>query len=457
LLLHSYKAYGNLAYSKPKHRDKDKFFKETKTTTIKRLLRRSSSLLTALAFLVATAAPLLLSSSAAAVGQFTTRSLTQSSQSLGSVSTDVNGTAVAPGAGGNGAKTIHTFTFTQGTTGATIGSVAIQYCTTPLLSSACTAPTGFDASTITSVAAISGFAATVPALDTTTVANAGSFFGTYPCSGTTPYRTNCILLKRTTPTVESGNPAFSLTFGTGGATNYIKNPTTAGTFYVRITTFSDNAYSTIVDQAAVAGSANTNIDITSKVQEQLNFSVSATPSAPTTACTALSGSGALSLGDPVNGVLSLTQAYDAHSYFRLNTNAQNGTTVLYSGNTLTTAGGANTIAAAPTGGATSTVGSAQFGLAIDSSDTQSGNGYSFTNLAATTPYAGGAGTITNAGTATFAFNPASVTSPVQIASASAGTAVNCDTGSVRYIGNIGTTTKAGVYRTTIAYIAVPTF
>jgi len=418
--------------------------------SIKRLAGRGTNLLAAVAFTAAAIAPAVLSQSAFAAGQFSPRKLTLSSSANGNVSTDANGTAVAPGAGGNGAKAKHTFNFTLATT-SNVGSVLLQYCTTPLLGTACVAPTGMEAATVATIAAQSGFAATAPALDTTTTANAGGIFATSPCSGSGTFRQNCILLKRATPTSDTASTAISLAFGQGAGTDWIKNPTAIGTFYVRITTFSDIAYTTIVDEAAVAQSTTTNIDITAKVQEKLNFSVAAGYTAPTAACTALSGTGAVALGDVGNGVLDIAQAYDAHSYFRVNTNANGGTNVLYSGDTLKTAGGANSIAA-PAGPSSSTVGTAQFGLALDTGNAN----HSFTNLAATAPYAGGSGTITNAGTAQFAFSTASVTTPVQIAGLASGT-VACDTGDVRYIGNIGTTTRAGIYRTTINYIAVPTF
>ncbi len=417
--------------------------------TIKRLIGRSGNLLAAVAFIVALAAPLVVSESAFAAGQFTSRKLTMSSQTDGNTSTDANGTAVTAGNGGNGAKAVHTFSFTIGTTG-NEGSYSLQYCTTPLFGTTCTAPTGMDASTITTIGAQTGFVGGVFALDTSFVANAGTVFTGAPCSGSSPYRLNCILVKRTAAS-ETAPLAVTLGFGVSG-TNYIKNPTAVGPFYVRITSFSDNAYTTIVDQAAVAGSVNTNIDITAKVQEKLNFSVGANWVAPTGACTALSGTGSVLLGD-TNGVLDFATQYDQHTYFRLSTNAQNGTVVLYSGDTLKTAGATSTIASLGTTAITTTAGTEGFGLGIDSGDAGK---YSFTNLTATAPYASANGATLGSGPL-FAFNTASVATPAQIASASAGNVVTCDTGSVRYVGNIATTTKAGVYKTTIAYIAVPTF
>jgi hypothetical protein len=428
-------------------------------TTIKRLAGRSGLVFAALAFGVAVLVPALVPSGTVyAAGQFSPRKVTLSSNAIGSVSTDGNGATYAPGAGGNGAKAIHTFNFTQATSGATIGSVALQYCTTPFFGSTCTEPSAafpMDASTVTTIASSANFnAAAAPALDTTTTANSGFFSGGNACVGTGALRRNCILVSRATAQVEAGTPAFSLAFGTGGATNYIKNPGVTGTYYVRITTFSDTTYTTVVDQGAVAFATTDTIDITAKVQEKLNFSVSNATNAPTGSCVALPAGGALSLGD-VNGVLDTLTAYDTHSYFRVSTNSANGTAVFYSGDTLKTVGGTSTIAAVPTTATLSAPGTEQFGLGFDNGDATA-NGWSVTHLTTrTAAYNAANGNINPTVAAQFAFNAASVTTPIQLASASAHVA--CDTLSVRYIGNIATTTKAGVYKTSIAYIAVPTY
>ena len=148
-------------------------------------------------------------------------------------------------------------------------------------------------------------------------------------------------------------------------------------------------------------------------------------------------------------VLSFNQAYDKHSFYRVSTNANNGTAVLYSADTLKA--GSNSIAAIGATAATSVPGSAQFGLAGDSSDPN----WALTSLVETGNYDGGEGTITVGGTAEFAFDTASLTSPVEIATA-AGT-ITCDTGVVRYLGNISTTTPPGIYKTSITYLVTPTY
>lgn len=390
-------------------------------TYIRQILRRTGLLIVAFALFAAwVVGDAVMFTRHANAAQITSRKLTLSSSANGNITTG------AAGSGTNGAQARHTFDFTA--SGASIGSIEFLYCTTPLPGTTCTAPTGMDASTVTTVG---GTSAT------------GWSLGT---SGNAPTASR-IRITHTAAAVSTVNFAFGT--GSGGGTDRIKNPTTDSTFFVRITAYSDTAWTTSVDEGTVANSTTQQIDVTAKVQEVLNFSVGSTVTAPGSSCTAYSDSGALTLGDATDGTLSFAQAYDAYSFFRVSTNANGGTIIYYSGDTLKS--GSNSITAAGTSAVASTVGSSQFGIGIDSSHAS----HSFTSLSATAPYNTGNGTITNGGTAQFAFSTASVTTPVQIASA-AGTIV-CDTGSVRYLGNISTTTPPGIYTTTISYLAVPTY
>jgi hypothetical protein len=71
-------------------------------------------------------------------------------------------------------------------------------------------------------------------------------------------------------------------------------------------------------------------------------------------------------------------------------------------------------------------------------------------------YGNGSGTITNGGTAKFAFDTLSDTVPTPIASENA-QVVDCVTAKMRYIANIAATTPAGIYTTKINYIAAPQY
>lgn len=421
--------------------------------SLRRHFGRTTALAAAFVLGVGAVLPVLLpSQSVSAAGLLTTRKVTMSSQAPGTTTADINSVAYAAGAGGNGSKATHTFNFTQATSGATIGSVAIQYCTTPFFGTTCTSPSGMNAANVTNGGTtVSGFSGTQPTVDTTTTANA-NFFSGNACAGTGVLRQNCILLTRTAA-VNTATPSMQIIAGNGATgTSYVVNPTTAGTFYIRITTFSDAAYTTIVDQGAVAGSIQNSIDITSRVQETLNFSIGNAYVAPSTTCAVLNNTGALNLGNSSsNYTLDPTTAYEATSYWRLSTNANAGTTVQYSGDTLKTAGGV-AITSIGVGGAVSAPGTEQFGLGLNSAD---GN-QSLTGLTAQAPYAAANGTINGTFTASFAHETASTSTPKTLASNASGT-VTCATGSVRYLANISTTTKPGVYQTSIAYIATPTY
>jgi len=376
--------------------------------------------------------------------QMQSRSLTISSSANGNISTDAAGNSVAAGQGGNGAAAKYRFGFIAPGAASTLQSIEFQFCTSPIPGVTCTLPTGM--SVASAVLGTSGDAPTGMtgwALGTSGDAPTDSA----SIDGGTGGR---IRVTRTNGTNVSSDTASTITFTT------IKNPTSDNyAFYVRILTYTSTSYTTQRDYGTVASSTAQQVDITAKVQEKINFSVGTTITAPTAACTAYSDSGALALGD-TNGILDTATAYAAVSYFRLNTNSVNGAIVQYSGETLKS--GSNSITAInggteTSGGTSSTPGTAQFGLGIDTTDAS----YSFTQLAAVAnpAYGSGGGTITAGGTAKFNFNPASKTTPITLASSSGG--VTCDTASVRYLGNISTSVPAGIYQTTITYIAVPTF
>jgi hypothetical protein len=434
---------------------------------------RLASLVIAIMQVAALAVPIILSQPAsAASAQLQSRSLQLSSSAIGTISTDNGGIAVPAGNGGNGQKVKYTFSFKLKST-QSIGSILIEFCNDPIpQANNCTNPTNFDAHNVSTIQSQTNFTGGAFSIDNTTDLRGSP----YACSGASPGRTNCIAIKRASPGAETntidnngGNvtatPAVTLSFG-GTATDYITNPSDPASnnypFFARIQTYTDTAYTTPGDYGSVAASTTQQINITAKVKEVLNFSVgnAAQLTTPTQLCTALnntagptSTSGDIKLGD-TNGVLSFTTSYDAHSYFRLSTNTNGGVGVYYSGDTLKN--GSNQINPINPTPDYSRTNNSQFGLAIDNSDTQGGQGYSFTNLTAAANYANGNGGLAvGAGNAQFFFDPTSISTPVLLASAPG--AVACDTGSVRYVGNISTATPAGIYTTTITYIATGTY
>lgn len=421
-----------------------------KLAGIRQIFKRGSFGFVAFAMLAAwIVGDVALFSNPVSAAQITSRSLAISSSANGTLNVG------APGTGGNGQRARYTFSMVVPTTG-DVQSILFQICATPLPGTTCTSPSGLTAVNVASVTTtgtnFSGFA-----VDTTTDLT-GAPYGCDATTGPATGRVNCIAIDRT----NANDPAGVLTAEFGGqASDYITNPTNDNEeFFVRITTYSDSTFTNAVDQGTVANSTAQQIDVTAKVQETLNFSVGTTPTNPGTSCDPLTDS-ALALGDS-DGVLSFQQSFDKHSYFRVSTNANTGTVIYYSGDTLTLTGDTVQIASIGSTPATSARGTEQFGLAIDSADPIGAFGYTFNSLVATGSYDTGNGDINLPLTtpAEFAYDTASVTTPVPLATSVASPTeetIVCDTGSVRYLGNISTTTPPGIYTTTITYIATPTY
>lgn len=337
-------------------------------------------------------------------------------------------------------------------------------------------------------------------------------------------------------------------FGTD--TNYITNPG-ADAFFVKINTYNSDTTqdnTTVIDGGVtVANVMNQSIEIQTKVLETMDFSVG-TVDPNTLDSTGGAGSEfALATGRPTHGVCdavvpALTAAstaknvlqmgnetgensletghtYSTHSYWRLSSNSSAGATVYYSGVTLSNTVG-DQIKPIGVTKASPTVGSEQFGLALDNGDNTDYSGASGPNwtgypvvygqerttnkvyedaadngktsihtasltadgvlsngswhaprlspLAPESNYGGGSGVINSdyivaGGDPTddsvntkYAFDPNSNLIPTPLASESS-SVVDCVTGKVRYIANIAATTPAGIYTTKVNYIAAPQY
>ena len=393
------------------------------------------------------------------------RSMTLSSTVAGDKSGDN-----VPGSSTNGAKVSYTFRFQAATT-SNLQSMSFMFCDTAFgyidagdgsdipLGTACVgAPTGFDASK-------------APDALVTIGANSEATWTT-----AASVKDNVIKISASSAVATNAADEVVVKF-VADATHYIKNPTTEtytsgnfqNTFFSHIVTYSDNAWTTKKDDGTVTSAITKSIGITARVQETLRFSVGTrdlkaletyggvTEDLPAVGatCDPLVGSNTLTMGD-INGALSTTAAHDALSYFRVSTNAVNGTDINYAGKTLTS--GSKTIAPSPTTGAVSTINTEQFGLGlVTSGDADWTINNSGTYSLVAPAYGAAVGTITGApsGTASFAFDPASNGKPVTIISFLDN--IICDTGVVRYVGNIDGNTPAGIYRTSINYIAVPRY
>ncbi|MBI3889046.1 hypothetical protein HY312_00505 [Candidatus Saccharibacteria bacterium] len=301
---------------------------------------------------------------------------------------------------------------------------------------------------------------------------------------------------------------------------YITNPG-SGSFFVKINTYKTDALNQLIPNipstantnivdggVTVANVMTDSIHITTKVLETMSFSVG-TENRDTTALTGGNVHGTcdpilapndnrLNLGNP-NAEYSLetTRAWDVNSYWRLSSNSSGGATVYYSGNTLANTVG-DEIAEVGETKAASTPGTEQFGLGfvdagLDTFDgafttlvsapnsrhktpesfpfrtlsTQTSGKYAIGTLPAqpiSTNYNAATGSLyddtdpssVQPGTAQFAFQKSSLTTPVPIAQQN-DQVISCATAKMRYVGNIGADTPAGVYTTKINYLAAPQY
>jgi len=303
-------------------------------------------------------------------------------------------------------STSHNFTFSLPTS-TTVKSIDFLYCTTP--SGACTMPSGL----VTTTAALNGAPANLGTAGSWTI-------------GGTPTNGRVQILNAS----NTGSPSAGSTVNF----NTITNPTLSGNstvFYVRITSYSDSAWTTALDTGTVANAVTNQIQVTASVSETLDFCAFQTG----TTCAGGSGS------TVALGTLSSSSATTATSKLIAGTNASGGYTVQYTGATLT---GPTTIAATGTTGATSSTGTAQFGInAVSNSAPSVGSNPSGGSGAAATNYATGN---------TFSYVASTLTQIAQAAGASDDTLYT-----VSYLANIPSSQAAGAYSTTITYICTATF
>ena len=290
------------------------------------------------------------------------------------------------------ASTTYAFTFTVPSV-TVIKSASFAACTTA--SGACTPATGFSASSSTL---------------TSQPTNLGDAAGWTVDVGTAGE----LRLKKT------GNVAAPTGAQTVGFSAVTNPSATNSTFFMRIATFSDDAYTTGIDTGVVAASTAGQITVTAAVDETLTFTLA-------TATVAL---GTLTTGTTGSGISSMTVA----------TNASTGYSVTYSGTTLTAPGDTITALGTP---AASSMNNKQFGINL---------------MANATPAIGSNVTGTGSGAPATGYEVADLfkfASGDTVASASVPT--NSNTYTVSYIANINGMTKPGAYSTVLTYIATANF
>jgi hypothetical protein len=314
----------------------------------------------------------------------------------------------------------HRFDFTIPSTG-NVGSIKFEYCTTASVT-ACVTPTGLSTTSAT-IADMTSSGAVFDSLNNSTQG--------------APYLTRA--------------SAASITGGT--AVNYtidgVTNPSTVGTFFVRISTYaSSDTSGAALDTGTVAASTNNKIVLTGVMPESLIFcagaAITVTDNIPD--CTTATA-GNINF----NQLFSPTDTATATSQMAASTNAVAGYAITVNGTTLTS--GSNTVAAMATSD-TSKHGKGQFGMnlavnttpAIGSAITPSTNGTNFKGEAK--PSSGYDVSDT--------FKYVSGDTIADSANGGAGP-TDSQLFTSSYIVNVSGSQPAGTYTTTLTYICTPTF
>lgn len=327
----------------------------------------------------------------------------------------------------------HYYTFTQPGS-QVVGSIKFEYCTTAansVATPACVAPTGVDLSTatLTTENGVTGF----------TNLTHGSTSGVDP---------------------DDGNVLFIHKAAAGGAiganvvSNYrlsgVTNPTTEGTFFVRISTYQglDGATS-LVDSGTVAASTAEQIILTGTMPESLVFCTGAT--VPVVAATTIPDCANATAGSIVfDKLFSPTDTASSTSQMAASTNAGDGYAITVNGTTLTS--GSNTITAM-NAAALGVRGSGQFGLNLKLNTTLTtavAVGAEVSPVPDAVTYNGQAATGYDT-VDTFKFTSGDVVAN------SNGDGTNGQIFTVSYIANVPGNQPAGTYATTLTYICTPTF
>jgi hypothetical protein len=409
-----------------------------------------------LAALLLVAASPMFQAHKAAAAQVTNRSIEMTDAAS-------SGTSVTTGVG-SGTNVTYRVSFTA--IAASAQSLIIDFCSqTPLMNASCTRPAGMTTNAA-ALAAVSGDIGTGWSIDTT------------PPNPLTQVNGRIMLTSDGAHDIAPGPQVFDLTG--------ITNPSTVGSFYARIYTFSNTTYGTyadpdagvdpagagdFVDFGGIALSTVNVITITARVQEQLTFCITKATGFTDCSDAAVSAAAnlpAIVLGHTVNGIQVLDSgAVDTGTInSQLSTNATNGAVVRMRNSNLTCGGLSadnGTTCAIPAinaGAATAsamTAGTAAFGLFVSSSTLGTNGIGALTPTAAyhngshvTVPgdvwYGMDTGTANDNVTSTFGSTLCSTPSPVY--------RVN---NSYTFAATAALTTPAGIYTANLSMIATGTF
>ncbi len=363
------------------------------------------------ASLVALASTVLMTGSASALGaQLKTRSVTVN-----------NSAGAATGVTYN--VSFQTFGSNEG-----VGSVKFEICDSPLESVSCAASA--SAGVASNGASFAGAPASItPSGLPANAWNKGT------ATGASIAGTYATYADGTASQTETANP--QITFPITGVTNPAGDDQQ---YYLRVTFYSDQAYSTETGFGGIALGTSTKLSVTANVQENLVFAVGISGAS----CAAIAATGStvtLTPNPMTSGAVSTGTAKLCAS-----TNATSGYSLAY--NATGFVGPSQTITPAAVGGSSAAIGGEQFGFTLtnQTSGLLSGLGAAPVGAAPTlvAPY--------NTANSTIAYNAALATSLATTAGPTAETVYT-----VLYAANIAPLTKPGTYVATQTYIATGKF
>lgn len=200
----------------------------------------------------------------------------------------------------------YTFQFDWGTTG-NVGSMVIDFCTTPLINTTCTAPTGLS----TASTAATGWTVT-PAFT-----NSAVLLDRTAASETAGATETITLTGMVNPSGAQVNTVFARILSYAAQTG----AGAADTDYVSAT-----SVGTYIDFGTVASAINNQLTITARVQEVLQFCVGTTDAGSNNDCTDISGT-SIDLG--VLDSASINESADGAGLAMVRTNAVSGVNISY--------------------------------------------------------------------------------------------------------------------------------
>ncbi len=354
--------------------------------------------------------------------------------------------------------------FKPATTG-TLQSVKFEACTTPL--GTCTAPGGTTQMNAGSESARSGWAGS-----TTFTRTAGS----NDCTAAN----NILCIHRTDVTSE-GTSAKSLTWDTQ------TNPTAVASYYVRITTYSDDSWNTAVDEGVVAYAIINQLTVNARVQENLQFCVGATTvddatTSPGGDCSNISGStvdiGAIDTTIATSPVpVTPNGGNNLNGVAMVRTNANNGTIIGYFAEQNMSSGKLKVTGATCSGTSTTdqcfnSQGATQgtfvaatenFGMTIGGVNCGSTTAYSCAfasdtnNLKQLTDYIGNTATAYGTSTGFAWVDTGTATTPIASSASSTIKVLDDEALILKFAAVASATTPTGAYTVVSTYIATPTF